>query len=111
MADEVIYEFIRGDDFSIPMTMTDPNDSDNPVDLTSWVLASQIRYSKQLISTATVVVTNAVAGEFNISVPKENTALWPARKLRCDIQFDQLVGGRISSQTFFINVSEDQTHD
>lgn len=109
MADKVTYEFIRGDDFNIPMTLTDPEDSGNPVDITLWTVASQIRYSKKLIDNVIVTVTDAVNGEFTLSVAKENTAIWPARKLKCDIQFDRPTEGRVSSQTFIVEVLEDQT--
>ncbi len=109
MAD-VVYEFFQGDDFSIPFTMTDPNNSNASIDITSWVITSQIRYSKKLINDVTVAVTSAVNGEFTLSVPKEQTLLWlPERKLLCNVQFDQLVGGRVSSEVFSILVLEDPT--
>lgn len=109
MSDTVTYEFVRGDDFSIPMTLTDPDNNGTAVDITGWTITSQIRYSKKLIDDVTVTITDATAGEFTISVDKANTAIWPARKLKCDIQFDRPSEGRVSSQTFIISVSEDQT--
>lgn len=108
MAD-VIYEFVRGDDFVIPMTLTDPDNNGTPVDITDWTIASQTRYAKNLISDLDATITNAAGGEFTISLPKEQTALWPVRDLKCDIQFDRPVEGRVSSQTFIIRVTEDQT--
>lgn len=108
MADTVTYEFIRGDTFSIPMTLTDPENNGSPVDLTGWTIASQVRYSKRLIDTLTVTITDAAQGEFVISMDEADTATWPARKLKCDIQFDR-PEGRVSSQTFIVDVSEDQT--
>lgn len=106
---EVIYEFVRGDDFVIPMTLTDPDNNGVPVDITGWTIGSQVRYAKKLISTLDVTITNAAAGQFTISLPKEQTSAWPIRKLKCDIQFDRPVEGRVSSQTFFIDCTEDQT--
>lgn len=106
---EVTYEFVRGDDFVIPMTLTDPDNNGTPVDITGWTIASQVRYARKLISDLDVTITNASAGEFSISLPKEQTALWPVRKLKCDIQFDRPVEGRVSSQTFIIDCMEDQT--
>lgn len=106
---EVTYEFVRGDDFVIPMTLTDPDNNGTPVDITGWTIASQVRYARKLIADLDVTITNAAQGEFSISLPKEQTALWPVRKLKCDIQFDRPVEGRVSSQTFIIDCMEDQT--
>lgn len=106
---EVIYEFIRGDDFSIPMNLTDPDNAGSPVPITDWTITSQVRYAKKLISTLTVTIVDGPTGQFEISLPKEQTALWPTRELKCDIQFDRPTEGRISSQTFIIKVMEDQT--
>ncbi|AHX01065.1 hypothetical protein HL13_gp52 [Dinoroseobacter phage DFL12phi1] len=106
---EVTYEFVRGDDFVIPMTLTDPDNNGTPVDITGWTIASQVRYARKLIADLDVTITNAAQGEFSISLPKEQTAIWPVRKLKCDIQFDRPVEGRVSSQTFIIDCTEDQT--
>lgn len=109
MADQVTYEFVRGDDFAIPMTLTDPANNGTAVDITGWTIASQVRYARKLVSTLDVTITDAANGQFTISLPKEQTAVWPARKLKCDIQFDRPVQGRVSSKTFIIEVTEDQT--
>lgn len=106
---EVTYQFVRGDDFVIPMTLTNPDNNGTPVDITGWTIASQVRYARKLISDLDVTITNAAQGEFSISLPKEQTAIWPVRKLKCDIQFDRPIEGRISSQTFIIECTEDQT--
>lgn len=108
---DVVYEFIRGDDFNVPMTLTDPDNNSVPVDITGWTIQCQVRYAKKLISTMDVTITDATQGQFVIALPKEQTALWPIRKLKCDIQFDRPVEGRVSSKTFIIEVEEDQTHD
>ncbi len=108
MADKVTYPFIRGDTFSIPMTLTDPDSNDSPVNLTGWTISSQVRYSKRLVSTLNVTITDAAEGNFTISLPKEETVNWPAREILCDIQFDR-PEGRVSSKTFIIKVSGDQT--
>ena len=109
MADPIEYEFKRGDDFIIPMTLTDPDNNGTPVNITDWTIASQVRYARKLISDLSVTITNGPAGEFTISLPKEQTAIWPARKLKCDVQFDRPVEGRVSSNTFIIDCTEDQT--
>ena len=111
MSDPVVYEFKRGDDFLIPMTLTNPDNNGSAVDITGWTITSQIRYSRQLIDTLDVVITNGPGGAFQISKGYASTIMWPTRDLRCDIQFDRPVDGRISSQTFIVRVAEDQTRD
>ncbi|AGH07413.1 hypothetical protein SUFG_00046 [Sulfitobacter phage phiCB2047-B] len=111
MADDVVYEFKRGDDFIIPMTLTNPENDGTPVDITGWTIESQVRYSKKLISDLTVTMVDASQGQFKIELAASQTATWPARKLKCDIQFDRPDEGRVSSQTFVIDVTEDQTYD
>jgi len=114
MADTVSYPFVRGDDFSVTMTLTDPQNNNAPVDITNWTIASSVRYQRRLIDDLVVVKDDAVNGVFTISKIRTDTALWPAgtkdnpRQLKCDIQFDR-PEGRISSQTFIIEVTEDQT--
>lgn len=109
MADEVRYEFTRGDDFKIPMTLTDPANNGVPVDISDWTIASQVRYARKLISELDVTIINGPLGQFTISLPHAQTALWPVRALKCDIQFDRPVEGRVSSRTFLIDCMEDQT--
>lgn len=109
MADQVVYEFKRGDDFSIEMTLTDPANSGSPVDITGWTITSQVRYARKLVSDLTVTILNASLGQFALTLSKTQTALWPIRKLKCDIQFDRPVDGRISSRTFIIDCMEDET--
>lgn len=106
---EVVYEFKRGDDFVIPMTLTNPDDNGNPVDITGWPIAAAVTYAKRPVSTLDVTITNGPQGAFTISLPRVQTASWPIRKLKCDIQFDRPIEGRVSSQTFIIDVQEDHT--
>lgn len=106
---DIVYTFKRGDDFSIPMNLTDPGNADAPVDITGWTITSQVRYAKELIDNLNVTVTDAANGLFTISLGYTDTASWPIRRLKCDIQFDRPVLGRVSSQTFYIDVEEDQT--
>ncbi|CBX87961.1 structural, host-like protein [Roseovarius Plymouth podovirus 1] len=108
MADTVTYPFVRGDDFSITMTLTDPQNNDAPVDITNWTIASQVRYQRRLIDDLVVTKDDPVNGVLTLSKIRTDTMLWPARTVKCDIQFDR-PEGRISSQTFLIEVTEDQT--
>ena len=111
MSDPVIYEFTRGDDFLIPMSLTDPENSGEPVDITGWTIASQVRYSRQLLNDLSVNITNGSGGAFELALAYAQTMKWPVRDLKCDIQFDRPVGGRVSSRTFIIRVLEDQTQN
>lgn len=104
---EVIYEFKRGDDFNIPMTLQDAQG--NPVDITGWTIAAATTYARRPVSTLDVSITDGPNGVFVISLPFAQTAAWPVRKIKCDIQFDRPVEGRVSSQTFYIDVQEDHT--
>ena len=116
MHDSISYPFVRGDDFKVTMTLTDPQNANAPVVITNWIISSQVRYARNLIDDLTVTIDNGPGGTFTISMPKEATALWPAgpkdkpKILKCDIQFDRPAPeGRISSNTFEIAVTEDQT--
>ncbi len=109
MSDKVIYKFIRGDDFKIPMTLTEPEGNNDPIDISTWTIKSQVNYSRKKISDLTVNIVDAVAGKFEITCPNTETENWPARDLKCDIQFDRGTEGRISSETFIVRVTEDQT--
>lgn len=109
--EDVIYEFTRGDDLEIAMRLTDPNDSDNPVDLTGWTIRSQVRYSGELVDELNVVIVSAGNGQFNLEMPAASTQSWLTRKLKCDIEFINDLGKKVTSQMFYIDVTEDQTHD
>lgn len=111
MADYVTYDFKRGDDFYIPMTLTDPANNGTPVDITDWTIAAQVRYARKLIADLQVLITNPLLGQFVLVHPYTQTHQWPIRLLKCDIQFDPPAGRRISSKTFLINCEEDQTQD
>lgn len=104
---EVVYLFKRGDDFIISMTLQDG--ASNPVDITGWTISSSVTYARKLISTLDCTITDGPNGVFTIALPFAQTAAWPVRKLKCDIQFDRPIEGRVSSKTFIIDVEEDQT--
>ena len=108
MPDTVTYPFIRGDDFKITMTLTDPQNNNAPVDITNWAITSQIRYARRLVDNFIVTLEDGLNGVFSISRASTDTANWPTRTVKCDIQFDRSEG-RISSNTFLIEVQEDQT--
>ena len=116
MADTVRYPFTRGDDFSIPMTLTDPANNGAPVDITGWTITSEVRYARRLVDVIDITIIDAAAGQFTLTKSQAATAVWPAgpmdkpRILKCDIQFDRPVLGRVSSKTFLIECTEDQTH-
>jgi len=104
---EVVYPFKRGDDFNITMTLQDSQG--NPVDITGWTISSAVTYARKPVSTLDATIVDGLNGIFAISLPFAQTAAWPIRKLKCDVQFDRPVEGRVSSQTFVIDVQEDHT--
>lgn len=78
------------------------------VDISGWVMASQVRWCGKLVDALVVTILNATVGTFSISMGSANTALWDTRKLDCDIEFTRPTG-KVSSQTFIIDVKEDVT--
>lgn len=107
--DQVIYDFKRGDDLEIPMRLTDPNDDDNPVDISTWTIQSQVRYSGKLVDDLDIILVSGGNGQFNLTKAATSTQLWPDRKLKCDVEFIKS-GKKVSSQTFIIDVEEDVTN-
>lgn len=111
----VKYPFIQGDDFAIPLAIVDPNNDNVAVDITNWTIKSQVRYYKRLVAELDIIIVDAALGEFTISAPKEKTVNWPAgpydkpKLLKCNVEFSNTDGGRISSNLFLIQCREDPT--
>lgn len=78
------------------------------VDISAWTMASQVRWCGKLIDNLVVTILDATVGTFSISMGSTGTALWEARKLDCDVEFTRPTG-KVSSQTFIIDVEEDVT--
>lgn len=79
------------------------------MDITGWVLTSQIRRQNELIGSFTIDDTNFDIGKFTLIMDKADTALWRVCEHDVDIQFGRTTG-TISSQTFKINVMKDVTY-
>lgn len=94
----------RGDTFKMhPSTLEADDGSD--VDLTGYVIASQVRdKADSLIATLNITISGNTFESDAV-----NTSAWPLVDLYCDIQFTY--GGiTISSNTFIIRVEKDITH-
>ena len=78
------------------------------VDITGWTMKSQVRHAKKLISELDITVVDAANGIFTLSKDDLDTVSWPIRSLTCDVEFVR-PEGKVSSETFLVNVIEDQT--
>lgn len=83
-------------------------DADIIIDITGWTMVSQARRGQKLIQTMTIVVIDAPTGRFSITADDVDTVNWPIQKLDCDIEFTRPTG-KVSSQTFIIDVKRDVT--
>jgi hypothetical protein len=97
----------RGDTFSLSGTRT--TDTGNPVDLSNYQIRAQMRAGDALITSFSVTITNAAAGEFVLSAPASTTETWQVTRYSCDIEFTSPGGIVDSSDTFTIQVVPDVT--
>jgi hypothetical protein len=105
-----VYEFTPGDDFIIPMNITDPNNNNAPVDISTWVIESAVKYSREVLSTVNVTIVSGPLGQFTLTVPRAETALWPERRdLYWDIQITRPIQGRKSTETIIIRTGRNVT--
>lgn len=99
----------RGDTLSLLCIWKDA--SGNPVDLTGYTIASQVR-ATNFVDSLTVTITDAVNGKFSVTRTATGTSSWPisnsVSRVYCDIQFTTGTTV-ISSQTFEVVVLEDIT--
>ena len=79
------------------------------MDITGWGIASQIRWCGKLIETFNVDVTQASIGMFTLQATTAQTQLWKPRKHQVDVQFTR-ASGKISSETFILDVQKDITN-
>ena len=79
------------------------------MDITGWSIASQIRWCGRLIETFNVDMTYANVGMFILTATSAQTQLWNPRKYDIDVQFSR-AAGKISSETFILDVQKDITN-
>ena len=77
------------------------------VDITDWVITSNIRWNDKLVDALDVVIINAAVGQMRIARDDTFTTSWPKRLLDCDVKFDIPVLGKTSSKTFYIDLRGD----
>ncbi|MBL0304369.1 MAG: hypothetical protein IPQ23_22210 [Cytophagaceae bacterium] len=96
--------FKRGDTFVIQNTV-----SINSVaqDITNWTIASKVRQGSAFVDELVITKVDAVNGVFQVK--KQDTTLWPAKTIQCDIQYTLASGQVISTETFDIAVAADVT--
>lgn len=79
------------------------------MNISTWGISSQIRWNGTLIDNFEIDTTQAAIGTFTLICASEKTVLWKPREYDVDIQFTRDVG-KISSQTFIVNVERDVTN-
>jgi hypothetical protein len=103
-------EIKRGDTYSLDDQLVIDDGLNTPFPLTGYTLRSHVRdASKALITTCTCTVTNALLGTYKVSCTPIDTATWVVGQLFTDIEFTAADGFKFSTETFTINVIEDQT--
>lgn len=78
------------------------------MNITGWGIASQLRWCGELIDTFTIDESTLNIGKFAVIASAAQTSLWVPRKYDMDIQFTR-VSGKISSETFILDVEKDVT--
>jgi len=79
------------------------------VDITGWVVTSQISWRGKLVDNFVVAIPNPTLGLFNLTLSGVHTALWSPRIHSMDIQFVH-PGGKVSSDTLLVDVERDITN-
>ena len=79
------------------------------VDITNWIMKSQVRRSGKLMADLTVTIVDATIGKFSLSAIAAGTILWTPQAYDCDVEFTRPVSGKVSSQTFILNTERDIT--
>ena len=80
------------------------------LDITGWTIAAHLGWCGKFVSAFSVVVTDALTGQFAISVAKEVTQTWKIKTYEADIEFNAALFGRQSSQTFLVKVERGVTN-
>lgn len=83
-----------------------------PVDLTNINIACQFKKENgTLVISPTITKLDQTSnpGKFNIKVLATATALFPIEKLKADIQYTDLSGSVVSTETFIVNIIQDIT--
>lgn len=94
-----------GNTFSLQNRVTNQS---GPVNLSGWVIKSQVRDGQTLVANLTATITDAGSGEYSLKFVG-STSTWPVKKLRCDIQYRTSDGVVVSTETFFIDVEQGVT--
>jgi hypothetical protein len=80
-----------------------------PLDLTGYAIACHVRKGGALVDTMSVVVTDAVLGQYNLYPSiASRTQNWPVGDLVADIQYSRL-GVVVHTEDFFIVARTSQT--
>lgn len=91
------------------LTLIDAYEATILMDITGWGIASQLRWCGELIDTFSIDESTLNIGKFAVIATSVQTSLWVPRKYDMDIQFTRFTG-KISSETFILDVEKDVTN-
>ena len=80
------------------------------VDITDWVITSNLAWCGTVIEIMEVTITNASLGTFNVRAYEVATILWNIRKHSLDIVFTRAPEGSTSSETMIVDVQRGATN-
>lgn len=99
----------RGDTLSLLGTWSE---NGTPTDLTGWTVRSQVRtQTDDLVGELTITLANQLTapGQFTLAATAAQTAAWPVKVLRCDVEFTDPDGVVSSSDVFSLSILADMT--
>lgn len=97
----------RGDTFTLTCTRTDSAGS--AVDLSGVTIGAEMRLGATTI-TPTATITDAAAGEFKLTATAATAETWTVGAYKCDIEFTDIGGNVISTETFYVVIDPDITN-
>lgn len=80
------------------------------VDITNWVITSQLAWCGTVVEIMEITITNASLGTFNVRAYEVATILWKTRKHDLDILFTRSPEGGTSSETMIVDVVRGATN-
>jgi hypothetical protein len=95
----------RGDTLLLACVLQDGTGAG--VDLTNWLVESQVKDGDTLLASLTYTATSLTSGQFNLLC--QNTSTWPIRNLVCDIKYTTPDGVVASCDTFEIQMVKNVT--
>ena len=100
--------FKRGDSFVFQGKVSE---SGSPVDITGWIIKSQVRNGPDVVETLTVEITDAAKGIFRAAATPAQTKDWPTNTLDFDIRYETAEGVVHTTPTGRVSVKPGGTYE